>query len=129
MHEWVLAEAITETIVARAREHSEKVFKSLRIVIGKLRQIDKDILLDALSELLKIAGIEVREIIFVEEDIVVECSRCGYRWNIDLDVFDKDTKEFIHFIPEVLHTYVSCPMCKSHDFKIISGHSISIDLR
>ncbi|MEM1646198.1 MAG: hydrogenase nickel incorporation protein HypA [Ignisphaera sp.] len=132
MHEWALAEAIIETIIAKASENKMKNIGYVKVKLGKLQQIDKNILAFAINELLKLAknehGIEVKEIIFDDEEVVAKCLRCGYRWDLDLESIDELSKEYIHFIPEVVHTFISCPQCGSHDYEVVSGRGISIEL-
>lgn len=132
MHEWALAEAIIETIIARASESKTKNISYVKVKLGKLQQIDRDILAFAINELLKLAknehGIEIKEIIFDDEEAVAKCLRCGYRWSLDLESMDGSSREYIHFIPEVIHAFISCPRCGSHDYEVVSGRGISIEL-
>lgn len=132
MHEWALAEAIIETLITKAFEINKKKFNYLKIVIGRLQQIDRDILVFVLDEMLKLVrdehGLEVDQIVLEDEKTLAECRRCGYRWEIDIGSLEESVKESIHFIPDVVHTHSSCPRCDSHDFEIVSGRGISIDI-
>ncbi|MEM0372104.1 MAG: hydrogenase nickel incorporation protein HypA [Ignisphaera sp.] len=132
MHEWALAEGIIEALARRAKEAGVNKFGMLKIILGELQQVDREILKYALDELLKLAkdslGIIVDNIVFEEESVVLQCSRCGYRWRPVLDILDESVKESIHFIPEVIHVYISCPQCGSHDFSIIGGRGIAIEI-
>lgn len=132
MHEWALAEAVIEAIIAQAREKNKRSFNYIKVVLGRLQQIDRDIFIYALNELLRLTkqevGIDVMDIVIENEDVVAKCNRCDYRWKIDLDTLEEPVKEYIHFIPEVVHTYTSCPRCGSRDYEIIAGRGISIDI-
>lgn len=132
MHEWALAEAIVETLKAKARERDSKSFKYLKIVLGRLQQIDRDILSYALGELMAIAreeeGIEVDRIVFEYEDVVAICNRCGRRWAIDLERLREEEREFVHYVPESVHAYIRCPTCGSHDYEIESGRGLRIEV-
>lgn len=132
MHEWALAEAVIETIVLKAKESGRKTFSYLKIILGKLRQIDIDVFTFALNELLKLTknelGIEVKDIAFEYEDIEVQCNRCGFKWRIDIESLEEPIKEYIHFVPDVVHTYISCPRCGSHDYEIVSGLGIAVEV-
>lgn len=132
MHEWALAEAIVETVKAKAFEWGRTRFSLLKVKLGELQQVDKEILSFALNELLNIAkdenGISVEKVIFVEEKAVAECLRCGYRWDLDTASLGEEIKEYIHFVPEVVHTFASCPRCGSTDFDIASGRGVSVEL-
>jgi hydrogenase nickel incorporation protein HypA/HybF len=132
VHEWALAEVVVETVKRRALENNIKNFSVLKIKLGMLQQIDKDVLLFALEELLKLAreehGVSVEHIVIDEEKPVAECTRCGYRWEIDLQSMDEEYREYIHFLPETIHIYVSCPRCRSKDFEIVSGRGLYVEL-
>ena len=39
---------------------------------------------------------------------------------------DEDTKEAIHFLPEVAHSFISCPSCGSADFRVDRGRGLTI---
>jgi hydrogenase nickel incorporation protein HypA/HybF len=43
----------------------------------------------------------------------------------DMDIED-DIKEAIHFLPEAVHAYISCPNCGSFDFEIVGGRGVYI---
>ncbi|MEM1526735.1 MAG: hydrogenase nickel incorporation protein HypA [Ignisphaera sp.] len=132
MHEWAIAEAIIETIITKASESNTKNFSYIKVKLGKLQQIDREILAFAINELLKLAkdehGIEVKEVVFDDEKAVAKCLRCGYGWDLDLGSMDESSKEYIHFIPEVVYAFISCPRCGSHDYDIVSGRGISVEL-
>ncbi|MEM1541970.1 MAG: hydrogenase nickel incorporation protein HypA [Ignisphaera sp.] len=132
MHEWALAEGIVEALVRRAKEVGVNRFSRLKIILGELQQIDREILKYALDELLKLTrnslDINVDNIVFEKENVVLQCSRCGYIWRPALDILDESVKECIHFIPEVIHVYISCPQCNSHDFSIVGGRGIAIEI-
>lgn len=132
MHEWALAEAIVETIITKASQSNTRNFSYIKVKLGRLQQIDREILAFAINELLKLAkdehGIEVKEVVFDDEKAVAECLRCRYRWDLDLESMDESSKEYIHFMPEVVHAFISCPQCGSHDYEIVSGRGISIEL-
>jgi len=132
VHEWALAEAVVESVIAKSLEIGRKRFEYLRVVLGRLQQIDKDILAYAIDQLLKLAreerGIEVGKVEFKEEEVELHCLRCGYRWIVDLGSMDESTRESIHFVPEAIHAYVKCPRCGSHDFEIAAGRGIAIEL-
>ena len=132
MHEWALAEAVVETVVARSRETGRKRFSYIKIVLGELQQIDRDILGYTLNELLEVAkkelNIEVDKVLFETEKAVARCNRCGFEWPISLEGLGEEIRESIHFLPEAVHSFVKCPSCGSHDFEIVSGRGIAVEV-
>jgi len=132
MHEWALAEAIVETVKKKSSENNINRFSVLKIKLGVLQQIDRDILLFALEELLKLLkdeyGVSVENIVLDEEKAVAKCMRCGYKWEIDLQSLGEEYREYIHFIPETVRIYITCPKCSSRDFEIVSGRGLYVEL-
>lgn len=132
MHEWALAEAVVEALATLSRESGRKLFRCLRITVGRLRQLDRDILTYAINEMLKSLkseiGVEVEDVVIEDEDVVAVCNRCGHRWGIDLGSLDEHSRECIHFVPSVVHTLILCPRCGSHDYDIVSGNRIAVDI-
>lgn len=130
MHEWALAEAIVKLIEHRALEDGVNRLNCIEIVLGKLQQIDEEIFLYAFKELLNVLknekNIEVVEYRLAREDPEFKCNRCGLTWSFDTNTVSSDELEMIHFIPETIHSFVSCPHCGSHDFEITRGRGISI---
>lgn len=132
LHEWILAEGVVEIIIRKTKELNTNKLNLVRIVFGKLQQVDREIFRYALEELLnsivKELGIEIKSIVFDEENIVLKCNRCGYEWKLDLDNLPEYDRESIHFVPETIHAYVLCPSCRSHDYEIISGRGVSVEI-
>ncbi len=126
MHEWALAEAIVEYVKKALREANGEYVERLSIVLGKLQSIDREVLGFALREILRMENICVKELVFRDEDVELLCRRCGYRWVLDLDSFDEWVREAIHFVPEVVHSYIKCPQCGSHDFEVVRGRGVGI---
>lgn len=121
MHEW----AIAESIVLYLREQGIVKARRLKVSIGKLQSIDKDLLHFALNELLRSEGLEIDEVNIVEENPVLACKTCGNTWLLDMSSLPEDVAEAIHFIPEAIHAYYKCPQCGSRDFEVIQGRGIS----
>ena len=53
MHEWALAEGIIRTVIDYAKKHNAVSVKSIKIVLGELQDIEKEIVEFALNELKK----------------------------------------------------------------------------
>ncbi|MEM2021049.1 MAG: hydrogenase nickel incorporation protein HypA, partial [Zestosphaera sp.] len=123
--EWALAEGVCKYVASVARGRR---FRKVRIALGELQSIDKDVFRFALTELLKAQGFEVgKDVVeFVVKHAVLQCRRCGRLWRLSEADLSEDEKEAVHFIPEVIHAYASCPECGSRDFEVIEGRGVEI---
>ncbi len=131
MHEWSLAEAVIETAIDFARKNGLTKITEIKIRMGELQQIEEDIFRYALDEILKMKGDITKEtkVQIEEEKVLFKCRVCGHEWS-GKEVFEKidgDDREAIHFLPEVAHTYIECPKCKSRDFEVIKGRGLFVD--
>ncbi len=128
MHEWALAEGIIQTVIDYAKKHNAVSVKSIKIVLGELQDIEKEIVEFALNELKKDTIANDAIIEFYEEKAIFKCRACGYTWSLR-DVNKKlnpEIREDIHFVPEVVHSFLSCPRCGSRDFEVVEGRGIYI---
>jgi len=126
MHEWALAEAVVSTTLKTAEEKGLKEIIELKIKIGELQQIDQEILEFALSQL---RSPMLRNAKFSFETVKAElkCRVCDHKWKFSTKNMDEDVSEFIHFVPEIAHTYLKCPKCGSPDFEILTGRGVWLD--
>lgn len=126
MHEWALAEAVVSTTLKIAEEKGLKEVIELKIKIGELQQIDQEIFEFALSQLrspmLKNAKFSLETV-----KAELECRVCNHKWKFNTKNMDHDVSEFIHFVPEIAHTYLKCPKCGSPDFEILTGRGVWLD--
>lgn len=130
MHEWALAESIITAAIEAAKKEKLKTINEIKIQIGELQQIEKDIFEFALNEILKTQDNKFKDAKFrIEtEESTLNCKNCGYSWNFS-DIkkkLDEDESEAIHFIPEVAFVHTRCPKCGSPDFEITTGRGVSI---
>lgn len=126
MHEWALAEAVIASARQIAQqEHLQKITE-VTIRIGELQQVDPPILRFALKQLSEgiFKGTKFR---ILKAASKLKCRVCGTIWKYNSKKFDKATTEAIHFIPEVAHTFIKCPKCRSPDFEIASGRGIWLE--
>jgi len=126
MHEWALAEAVVSTTLKIAEEKGLKEIIELKIKIGELQQIDQEIFEFALSQL---RSPMLKNAKFSLETVKAElkCRVCNHKWRFSLKNLNEDVSEFIHFVPEIAHTYVKCPKCGSPDFEILMGRGVWLD--
>ncbi|TET19083.1 hydrogenase nickel incorporation protein HypA [Candidatus Bathyarchaeota archaeon] len=126
MHEWALAEAVVSTTLKIAEEKGLKEIIELKIKIGELQQIDQEIFEFALSQL---RSPMLKNAKFSLETVKAElkCRVCNHKWKFSTKNMDEDVSEFIHFVPEIAHTYLKCPKCGSPDFEILMGRGVWLD--
>ena len=126
MHEWALAEAVVSTTLKIAEEKGLKEIIELKIKIGELQQIDQEIFEFALSQLrspmLKNAKFSLETV-----NAELKCRVCNHKWKFSTKNLNEDVSEFIHFVPEIAHTYLKCPKCGSPDFEILTGRGVWLD--
>ncbi len=120
VHEWALAEAVAEYVKGVAGEGCVKIVVSL----GELQAVDEEVFRFALNEILKELGLRIKELIIEREECVLRCRRCGHTWRLSDLSLDEGVREAIHFVPEVVHSYVKCPKCGSRDFEVIRGRGV-----
>lgn len=130
MHEWALAESIiTATLEAADKEKLGKIIE-IKISVGELQSIERDIFEFALHEIIKDRSRKLKDakIIIETEKSTFRCKNCENTWNFnDIKIkYNKNESEAIHFIPEVAFVYTRCRKCGSRDFEIISGRGVSI---
>ncbi len=126
MHEWALAEAVIAAAQQIAEKEKLKEVKEVTIKVGELQQVEKDILLFALSQL-KPPSFGNAKFHINRAKSTLKCRVCENTWLFSKQKLDKDTVEAIHFVPEVAHTYIKCQKCGSPDFEIIEGRGIWLE--
>lgn len=129
MHEWALAEGVISTALRVAEEKNAEGIVKVKVRIGELQQIDKDIFETALEELVKNTIAAKTRIEIETEKSVLKCRVCGYEWTFDHSKKELGEEEFeaIHFLPDIASVYIRCPKCSSPDFKIEGGRGVWID--
>ncbi|ADD08490.1 hydrogenase nickel incorporation protein HypA [Candidatus Aciduliprofundum boonei] len=128
MHEWALAEGILKTAIEFAEKHNAKSIKGVTIILGELQDVEKEIVEFALNEMKKDTIAKDAKFSFSEEEAIFKCRDCGHTWKLK-DVENKlnaEMREDIHFVPEVVHTFLSCPKCGSRDFEVVKGRGVYI---
>ena len=127
MHEWALAESVIKTAVGHAVAGKLKKLKETGVVFGELQAIDKDIFIFALEELRKqYPSAKSCKFKIIAEPAAFRCKACSHEFPLKGLRKTKDEAEFIHFVPEMAHTFLKCPRCKSPDFEIARGRGVHI---
>jgi len=123
MHEWALAEAVLKAASEIAEKEQLAEVTEVNISIGELQDVEREIFLFALQQL-KPACFRQAKFRITRAKAVLKCRNCGNIWQLKSQSLDQATKEAIHFVPEVAHSYVKCPRCGSPDFEIAIGRGI-----
>ena len=126
MHEWALAEAVIKAASEIAEKEKLVEVSEVKIKIGELQQVEREILQFALSQL-RTDKFKKAKFRVTRAKTKLKCRMCGCTWLFKKEKFDAATAEAIHFIPEVAHSYVRCPRCGSPDFEIIGGRGIWLE--
>ncbi|WP_297418835.1 hydrogenase nickel incorporation protein HypA [Thermococcus sp.] len=128
MHEWALADAIVRTVLDYANREGAKRVKAVKVVLGELQDVDEEIVKFAMEQLFSGTIAEGAKIEFIGEEAVFRCRNCGYEWKLRevKNRFDERLREDMHFIPEVVHAFLACPKCGSHDFEIVKGRGVYV---
>ena len=131
MHEWALAEAVISTVLKVAEKERFGEITKIKIKMGELQQIDRDIFEFALKEISQPQRPIVRKakIELETERAILKCRVCGQKWPFSeaMKGLSEEQCESIHFVPEIAHVYIGCPKCKSPDFEIVKGRRVWID--
>ena len=131
MHEWALAEAVISTVLKVAEKEKLGEITKIKIKMGELQQIDREIFEFALKEISQPQRPIVRKakIELETERAILKCRVCGQKWPFSEAIkgLSEEQCESIHFVPEIAHVYIGCPKCNSPDFEIVKGHRVWID--
>ncbi len=128
MHEWSLAEAVLKSSIREATKRNIKKLTEIKIVLGELQGIEKDIVKFGLDNLKKGTIAQEAKFIFLKEKATFQCRNCHNVWELEeVDLGNYSLKESIHFVPEVVHSFIRCPQCGSRDFEVVKGRGIYID--
>ena len=131
MHEFALAEAVSVTAVAAAQKEGLQRITRITVSIGELQQIERELFADLLSKVMPETHAQLADVA-VElrtEPAVLKCRACEHEYGMAQGCADlgEAESEAIHFIPELAHSYLSCPVCSSPDFQIVRGRGVWLD--
>ena len=126
MHEWALAEAIIAAASQIAEKEELSEVTEVKLKVGELQQIERDILEFALSQL-KPSKFKNAKFSIEVAKAELKCRVCGHEWFFGQEKLDAHIAEAIHFLPEVAHTYMKCPECGSPDFEILRGRGVWLE--
>lgn len=124
MHEWALAEAVVAAVASNIEGGGDL---EAVVVVGELQQVDLDAFKFALEELKRERGLDVPLKVVVEE-ARLRCRACGHEWSWREAAgrLDEASREAVHFVPELVHSFARCPRCGSADYEIIRGRGVYV---
>ncbi|MCL2888402.1 MAG: hydrogenase nickel incorporation protein HypA [Elusimicrobia bacterium] len=127
MHEWALSDSVARAAAAVKKEKGLKTVSAVTVVLGEVQDIAPEVFKENFDELKKShKGLEKTELKIETERAAFDCNNCGAHFNFDRSKLPHETAEDIHFMPETLRFYITCPKCKSQDFKISAGRGVYI---
>lgn len=126
MHEWALAEAVITTVSQIAEKEGLKEVTEVKIKVGELQQVELEILEYALSQL-KQEKFDQTKFCIEKTKAKLKCRVCNHEWIFNRKKMNEKTVEAIHFLPEIVHTYMQCPQCGSPDFEILQGRGVWLE--
>jgi hydrogenase nickel incorporation protein HypA/HybF len=127
MHEWALADSVIEATAAVIAGKDPACLRSVKVRIGELQAIDREIFDFALSTMLAERPFRAAVYEMETEPASFLCGACGREWTLaETRGLDDESREAIHFLPEAAHAFVRCPDCQSPDYRVQRGRGVSI---
>jgi len=127
LHELTLVDGILRAVEATARERGRKV-SGVTVMVGELAQFDTGMVKRLFNDLKRATPLHDTKVTVRREKARVRCMTCGNEFTFrDLSPsLTSESKEAIHFLPELIGSYFSCPRCSKSFFEIEGGRSVSI---
>ena len=127
MHELSLVEGIIEAVQETARDSGGKV-KSFKVRVGELAEFDIRLIRELLVELKRGTQLEQARAVVLRERSRVRCLSCNSEWDFDdlVGPLQRDEREMVHFLPELLSSYSKCPSCSKSYLEIEQGRSVRV---
>jgi hydrogenase nickel incorporation protein HypA/HybF len=126
MHEWALAEAVITAATQFAEKEGLKRVTEITVKVGELQDVERGIFRFALSQL-EPESFKGAKFHLITAKTKLSCRVCGNTWIFRKEKLDEDISEALHFVPEVVHTYIKCSKCGSPDFEIVEGRGVWLE--
>ena len=130
MHEFALAEAVISAALDHAEKEGLAEVTGIVVRIGELQMIEREIFEYALKEIMPATEPRLASTVITLETAPARfrCRPCGREFGLadTAGPQTEDESEAIHFIPELAHTYLFCPDCRSPDFEMLEGRGVTI---
>lgn len=129
MHEAALAQAVVEQLSEelRARRGGNVRISRIKLRVGELYSLDKEIVVQWIKELGSRAGLSIGNI---EVEVIparFKCRICGHEWSLSDYRLDSDTRELVHFVPDTIYAYMKCPSCSGRLYDLVAGREFSVE--
>lgn len=122
-----MAESVIKAAVENAAAQKIKRLRETGVVFGELQGIDRSIFEFALAELrAQYPAAKACRFKIMDEPASFRCKACSAEFGLKVLKKTAAEAEFIHFVPEMAHTFMKCPECKSPDFEIVAGRGVHI---
>ncbi|MEM0150247.1 MAG: hydrogenase nickel incorporation protein HypA [Thermoplasmata archaeon] len=131
MHEWSLAKGVMDTVIDEIERNNAEGVKNVEILVGEISQIDIETFKYALESITKGTPFENTKFDIKIERSELKCRNCGHIWNFEeskdeLIPLSEDGDNALHYLPESVSIFISCPVCHSHDIEILGGRGVRI---
>jgi len=140
LHEWSIADGIVSSVLEKASELNAERVREVEIVVGELRDLEIDILREAVAQLSKGTPAEEAKYVFKKSEARFRCLSCGETWGMKkaLDILSSqlEDEEYvlesgeleppIHFMPMLIIGLQRCPKCGGMDIEVESGQEVTI---
>ncbi len=131
MHEFALAESVILSAKGIAEKNEFIRIRVIELRVGELQQMSEDAFALGLKTMAQERGpvFEGARFEVKVEKASFACRVCGCRWSFAnaCAQMTPEEAEYVHFIPEVAHGYLSCPGCESSDYEVASGRGLWLD--
>ncbi|MFH2203296.1 MAG: hydrogenase nickel incorporation protein HypA [Elusimicrobiota bacterium] len=131
MHEWALAEGVVVSALNEMKKGGYRRITGIRLRVGELQQMDMEAFRMGLKTVMGTheAAIGAAGIDISQEDAAFKCRACGKEWLFaeTKKKLTEEEAEYVHFVPEVAHSYVRCLQCGSPDFEVTRGRGVWLD--
>jgi hydrogenase nickel incorporation protein HypA/HybF len=127
MHEWALSDSVAAGARRVMEENKLRKINKITVVLGQVQGIAPAAFTDTFNEIkAQYPGLEQAELALENEPALFKCNECGAEFPLLRDNLEHDVSEDIHFVPETVSLFISCPNCGSKDFSILKGRGLYI---
>lgn len=129
MHEMALAEAVLEAAQTASPLERLSTVTRIDVQLGQLQRIPVSTFKRCLSLLCEGAYPRFRrtEVRITVEPARFQCRPCRRSFTLhETEHLNPDPQEAVHFLPELIHAFVTCPHCRSADFDIVAGRGVTL---
>jgi hydrogenase nickel incorporation protein HypA/HybF len=131
MHEFALAQAVSDAALHAAAEAGITRITRIVVRIGELQNIQSESFEFALKHVLPLEEPRLADsaITIEREPAGFRCRPCQHAFTLaeTSAAASGAESEAIHFLPELAHAFLRCPRCQSSDFEVVAGRGLSLE--